>query len=84
MPLPITSSTILPGSTVCSIRYAQIISMDVAALSYCMNAAKLQNDIGFAVMGNVLDQVETAGDGMIKILESSVTPYLGQNIDYAV
>lgn len=58
--------------------------MDIAALSYCMNTAKLQNDIGFAIMGNVLDMVETAGDGMQKILESSVTPNLGQNIDYSV
>lgn len=49
-----------------------------------MSAAELQNDIGFAVMGNVLDQVEIAGDGMQKILEASVTPNLGQNIDYLV
>lgn len=58
--------------------------MDIAALSYYMNTAELQNDIGFAVMGNILDMIETTGDGMQKILESSVTPNLGQNIDYLV
>ena len=58
--------------------------MDIAALPYYLSASKTQNDIGFAMMGKVLDQVETTGEGMQKILESSVTPGLGQNIDYSV
>lgn len=58
--------------------------MDISALSYSMNAIDLSNQIGFAILDNNLEQIESAGDGMIKILESSVTPYLGQNIDYLV
>lgn len=58
--------------------------MDIAALSYSMNTADLMNQIGFAVLGNALDQIKVAGDGMVKVLESSVTPGLGQNIDYRV
>lgn len=58
--------------------------MDIAALPYYLNASKMQNDIGFAMAGKVLDQIETTGEGMQKILESSVTPGLGQNIDYSV
>lgn len=58
--------------------------MDIAALSYSMNTAEVMNQISFAVLGNALDQVEVAGDGMKKILESSVTPGLGQNIDISV
>lgn len=58
--------------------------MDIAALSTCMSMAELKNDIGFAVMSNALDQFEQTGEGMKKILESSVMPNLGQNIDYSV
>lgn len=58
--------------------------MDIAALSSNMRMAELQNDIGYAVMAKALDQLEMTGDGMQKILEASVTPYLGQNIDYQV
>ena len=49
-----------------------------------MSMAELKNDIGFAVMSNALDQFEETGEGMKKILESSVMPNLGQNIDYSV
>ncbi len=58
--------------------------MDITALPYYLSASKMQNDIGYAMMGKVLDQLETSGEGMQKVLESSVTPGLGQNIDYSV
>lgn len=58
--------------------------MDITQLSTGMSMATLQNNVGFAVMAKALDQVEQAGDGMQKIMEASVTPYLGQNIDYSV
>lgn len=58
--------------------------MDIGALSYSMSTTSLQTDIAFAVTGKLLDQIESVGDGMVKVLESSVTPHLGQNIDYSV
>lgn len=84
VPLPIVSSVSPAGSIADMPAICTGIIMDIAALSYSMKTAELQNDIGYAIMGNVLDQVEIAGDGMQKILESSVTPNLGQNIDYSV
>lgn len=58
--------------------------MDIAALSVSMASADLTNQIGAAVMSKALDTVETMGEGMKKIMEASVTPNLGQNIDYSV
>lgn len=58
--------------------------MDIASLSTGMSVLNLQNDVSFAVLGKALDQIEQAGDGMQKIMESSVMPNLGQNIDYSV
>lgn len=58
--------------------------MDIAEISTFMHTASLQNDVGYAMMGKIMDQMEQTGDGMQKILESSVTPNLGQNIDISV
>ena len=58
--------------------------MDIAALSTAMSMADTQSQIGVALLSKSLDTVEVLGDGMIKMMENSVTPYLGQNIDFAV
>ncbi|MFQ9933847.1 MAG: YjfB family protein [Lachnospiraceae bacterium] len=58
--------------------------MDIAALSTAMSMADTQSQIGVALLSKSLDTVEVLGDGMIKMMENSVTPYLGQNIDVAV
>ena len=39
----------------------------------------LQEDIGVAMLGKSLDM--TLGAGMVQMMENSVTPYLGSNID---
>jgi hypothetical protein len=59
-------------------------AMDIAALSVSMHMADLQNDVGVAMLSKSLDTLEDTGDGMVKMMESSVTPYLGQNIDVSV
>ena len=59
------------------------IDMDIASLSMAMSTSKLSSDVGIAVLGKSLDSLKQAGDGMLKIMESSVTPNLGQNIDYS-
>ena len=58
--------------------------MDIASLSTAMSTQNILNDVGVAMLSKSLDTVEDMGDGMVKIMESSVTPYLGQNIDYNV
>lgn len=58
--------------------------MDIASLSIAMSTQNILNDVSVAMLSKSLDTVEDMGDGMVKIMESSVTPYLGQNIDYYV
>lgn len=58
--------------------------MDIASLSTAMSTQNILNDVNVAMLSKSLDTVEDMGDGMVKIMESSVTPYLGQNIDYYV
>ena len=58
--------------------------MDIASLSTAMRTQNILNDVSVAMLSKSLDTVEDMGDGMVKIMESSVTPYLGQNIDYYV
>lgn len=41
----------------------------------------LQEDIGVAMLGKSLDMTQTLGAGMVQMMENSVTPYLGSNID---
>lgn len=58
--------------------------MDIASLSTAMSTQNILNDVSVAMLSKSLDTVEDMGDGMVKIMESSVTSYLGQNIDYYV
>ena len=58
--------------------------MDIASLSTAMSTQNILNDVSVAMLSKSLDTVEDMGDGMVKIMESSVTPSLGQNIDYYV
>ena len=58
--------------------------MDIPSLSTAMSTQNILNDVSVAMLSKSLDTVEDMGDGMVKIMESSVTPYLGQNIDYYV
>ena len=58
--------------------------MDIASLSTAMSTQNILNDVSVAMLSKSLDTVEDMGDGMVKIMESPVTPYLGQNIDYYV
>ena len=59
-------------------------NMDIASLSTTMSTQNLLSDVSVAMLKNSLDTMENLGDGMTKVMEASVTPYLGQNIDYLV
>lgn len=58
--------------------------MDIASLSTALSMTQLNNDIGILMLGKQLDAAETMGDSMIKLMEQSVTPHLGGNIDISL
>lgn len=58
--------------------------MDIAALSMSLASADLQTQIGTAVMQLSMDTVEQVSDGMKQMMEQSVAPYIGGNIDISV
>lgn len=58
--------------------------MDITSLSAAVSTSNVNTDIGVAVLGKNLDTLKQTGDGMLKMMEASVTPNLGQNIDYSV
>jgi hypothetical protein len=58
--------------------------MDVAALSVAMNQADLMNAVSTKVLSKSLDTFEDMGESQVKMLEQSVQPQLGQNIDMYV
>ena len=58
--------------------------MDIAALSSALSQQKLMSDFSVAVMSKTLDTAEDTGDALTKMMEQSVQPNLGQNIDLTV
>ena len=58
--------------------------MDIPTLSVAMSQANIVNQYNIAVLAKTLDTVEETGDMMLKMMEQSVTPHLGQNIDITV
>lgn len=58
--------------------------MDIATLSSVMSQTALMDQVSTAVLSKSLDNMEVMGDGMKKILETSVQPQLGQNFDVSI
>ena len=58
--------------------------MDITALSSSMSLADVSSQVGIAVLAKNLATIETLGDGMKKMMEMSVNPNLGANIDVQV
>ncbi|MDE6208160.1 MAG: YjfB family protein [Lachnospiraceae bacterium] len=58
--------------------------MDIRALASATNEIGLMGQISTMVLSKSLDNMEVMGDGMKKIMEASVQPHLGQNIDYSI
>lgn len=55
--------------------------MDIPELSMAMSMDRVNTEWGIAMMANALDTAEMVGDDLTKMMEASVTPNLGQNID---
>ena len=58
--------------------------MDIPALSVAMSQIDTVNQYNVAMLVKTLDTEEESGDLMIKMMEQSVNPHLGQNIDITV
>jgi hypothetical protein len=58
--------------------------MDIAGLSTNLSTINVVNDVQVAVLRQSLDTLETSGDSLTKMMEASVNPELGQNIDICI
>lgn len=58
--------------------------MDIAALSTALSTTKVSNDVSVAMLKKSLDTLDTTGENMVKMMELSVNPNLGQNIDFSI
>lgn len=57
------------------------LEMNIASLSTDLAMSKTMTAVGTAVMKQTMDTNETLGNEMIKMMENSVTPHLGGNVD---
>lgn len=58
--------------------------MDIPSLSIAMSQMNVTNQYNVAMLSKTLDTIEQSGDMMIKLMEQSVNPHLGQHIDITV
>ncbi len=58
--------------------------MDIPALSIAMSQMEVTNQYNVAMLSKTLDTMEQSGAMMIRLMEQSVNPHLGQNIDISV
>jgi hypothetical protein len=58
--------------------------MDIPALSIASSQATVMTQVNTAVLSMNLDTIEQAGESMVKLMEQSVAPHLGQNIDISI
>jgi len=55
--------------------------MDIALTSMALSQSQLMTNVNIAVLKKSLDTVEVSADNMIKMMEQSVNPSVGQNVD---
>ncbi len=58
--------------------------MDIAALSISMAQANVSSDFGIAMLDKSLETLEDTGNGFVKMMEQSVAPNLGSNVDISL
>lgn len=58
--------------------------MDIAALSMQTASLNASDMVSVAVFKKTLETIEGSGESMIQMMEQSVYPNLGQNIDLRV
>ena len=55
--------------------------MDIAMTSMILSQNQAMTSIGTAVLGQTLDTIEVSSENLVKMMELSVSPNLGQNVD---
>lgn len=58
--------------------------MQLGAISAAVNPQVTMTDISVAVLSKNLDTIEKAGQNLIQMMEQSVQPHLGNNIDFRI
>ncbi|MCA1295121.1 YjfB family protein [Paenibacillus sp. alder61] len=58
--------------------------MDIGALSTALSQSSLKQAVGISVLKMAKEQTVTEGQALIKMMEQSVNPNLGGNIDIKV
>lgn len=58
--------------------------MDIAAITPSLASVSPASDVSTRVLAMGLDDMRELGDGMRKMLEMSVNPHIGGNIDVSV
>ena len=58
--------------------------MIIGGLYTSISTSDINNDIQVAILRKSLDTIETSGAELSKMMEASVTPELGQNIDISI
>lgn len=64
--------------------------MDIGALSIALSQASVRQEASVSIMKKTIDQAESNGDGVVKLLQSanvkvleqSVQPHIGGTIDF--
>lgn len=55
--------------------------MDIAALSMALSQMNVRQEATVSVMKKSMDQAESNGDSVVKMLQQSVQPHIGGSID---
>jgi hypothetical protein len=60
------------------------VSSALSAVQQSDSTSTLTGSVSMKMLDNALDMNQTMNDSMVKMMENSVTPYLGGNIDMYV
>ncbi len=60
------------------------MDMNIPSLSSTTDLSTLQGQVSVKVLSMSLDNLETSGDGIRKMMEMSVAPNIGGNIDISL
>ena len=55
--------------------------MDIAALSMALSQMSVRTEANVSIMKKTIDQAETNGQDVVKMLEQSVQPHIGSRLD---
>ena len=55
--------------------------MDIAALSMALSQVNVRTEANISIMKKTIDQAETNGQDVVKMLKQSVQPHIGGMLD---